>query len=129
MGGYGTWALAAAYPERFAAIVPICGGGRPATADALKNLPIWVFHGAKDDVVPVARSTAMVRAIEQLGGKVRFTIYPNTGHDAWTEAYNDPQLYEWLLQHKRLRQSGTPSPAEPDCQAQHDLHRASCSPD
>ena len=129
MGGYGTWALAAAYPERFAAIVPICGGGRPATADALKNLPIWVFHGAKDDVVPVARSTAMVRAIEQLGGKVRFTIYPNTGHDAWTEAYNDPQLYAWLLQHKRLRQSGTPSPAEPDCQAQHDLHRASCSPD
>jgi hypothetical protein len=71
----------------------------------------------------------MVRAIEQLGGKVRFTIYPDTGHDAWTEAYNDPQLYEWLLQHKRLRQSGTQSPAEPDYQAQHDLHRTSCHSD
>ena len=77
----------------------------------------------------VARSAAMVRAIEQLGGKVRFTIYPDTGHDAWTEAYNDPQLYQWLLQHKRLSQSGTSSCAEADCQAQHGLHRASCTLD
>ena len=114
MGGYGTWALAAAYPKRFAAIVPICGGGRPATANALKALPIWVFHGAQDDVVPLSRSEAMVRAIEQLGGKVRFTIYPDTGHNAWEEAYDDPKLYQWLLQHKRLRQPDVAPPAELD---------------
>ena len=114
MGGYGTWALAAAYPERFAAIVPICGGGRPATANALKDLPIWVFHGAQDDVVPLTRSEAMVRAIEQLGGQVRFTIYPETGHDSWTKAYNDPNLYDWLLEHKRQRQPASTPRADPD---------------
>ena len=114
MGGYGAWALATAYPERFAAIVPICGGGRPSKAAALKDLPIWVFHGAQDNVVPLARSEAMVRAIEQLGGKVRFTVYPKAGHDSWTEAYQDPKLYQWLLAQKRLRKPASPARETPD---------------
>lgn len=101
MGGYGTWSLAAAYPERFAAIVPICGGGSTEDAPRLKDLPIWVFHGAKDEAVPLKRSEEMVEAIEAAGGKVKFTVYPEAGHDSWTAAYDDPELYAWLLQQKR----------------------------
>jgi predicted peptidase len=101
MGGYGTWSLAAAYPEKFAAIVPICGGGSPEDAPQLKDLPIWVFHGAKDDAVPLKRSEEMVEAIKAAGGKVKFTVYPEAGHDSWTAAYDDPELYAWLLQQKR----------------------------
>jgi predicted peptidase len=103
MGGYGTWALAAAHPERFAAIAPICGGGSPADAKKLKNLPIWVFHGGKDTTVPVRRSEEMVQALKELGSSVKFTIYPEAGHDSWTQAYDNPELYRWLLEQKRKR--------------------------
>jgi predicted peptidase len=102
MGGYGTWALAAAYPERFAAIAPICGGGWTADAAKLKHLPIWVFHGAKDKAVSVRRSQEMVKALEEAGAKnVKFTLYPDAEHDSWTETYNNPEFYEWLLKQKR----------------------------
>lgn len=101
MGGFGTWALAAIHPERFAAIAPICGGGDPQWASALKDMPVWVFHGAQDDVVPLIRSEEMVRALEQAGGQVRFTIYPELGHDAWTVTYQNPELYAWFLSHRR----------------------------
>jgi predicted peptidase len=101
MGGYGTWSLAADYPDYFAAIIPICGGGDPKDAQRLKDLPIWVFHGAKDDAVPLSRSEEMVKALKEAGADVKFTIYPEAGHDSWTEAYNNPELYQWLLSHKR----------------------------
>jgi predicted peptidase len=102
MGGFGTWSLAAAHPEKFAAIAPICGGGRPADAAKLKDLPIWVFHGAKDRTVPLARSDDMVKALKEAGAKeVEFTIYPEAGHDSWTETYDNPKFYDWLLKHKR----------------------------
>ena len=101
MGGYGTWALATAYPERFAAIAPICGGGDPDEACALKDIPVWVFHGAKDAVVSVEESKKMVKALEDCGGDVRFTIYPEADHDSWTETYDNPELYVWFLRHSR----------------------------
>ncbi len=101
MGGFGTWALAQRYPHRFAAIAPICGGGNPAEACAINHLPVWVFHGAKDTVVPLEYSQTMVKALERCGGKVKFTVYPEAGHDAWTETYENPELYEWLLAQKR----------------------------
>jgi predicted peptidase len=101
MGGYGTWALAAAHPEKFAAIVPICGGGNPAEAKKLATLPIWVFHGAKDNTVPLERSKEMVEAVKAAGGEVKFTVYPEAGHDSWTETYNNPELFKWLLAQKR----------------------------
>ncbi len=101
MGGFGTWGLAASAPNRFAAIVPICGGGDPSTARRLARIPIWVFHGAKDPVVPLSASERMVDAVEEAGGNVKFTVYPEAGHDSWTEAYNDPELYKWLLEQKR----------------------------
>ena len=102
MGGYGTWALAAAYPDRFAAIVPICGGGDPGTAERLKGLPIWAFHGAKDRVVPISRSQQMVDAIRAAGGDVVFTVYPDAAHDSWTWTYDDPDLFAWLADQRRL---------------------------
>ena len=90
MGGYGTWALAAAHPERFAAIAPICGGGNPKDASKLKDLPIWVFHGAKDPTVPLARSQEMVDALKEAGSDVKFTVYPDAVHDSWTRPTTTP---------------------------------------
>jgi predicted peptidase len=101
MGGYATWALAAAQPKRFAAIVPICGGGEVDTAPAIAHLPAWVFHGAQDHVVPLSESESMVNALRAHGGNPRFTVYPEANHDSWTQTYNNPELYEWLLAQKR----------------------------
>jgi predicted peptidase len=101
LGASGTWSLAAQKPDRFAAIVPICGTGDPAMAEVLKDTPIWVFHGARDDAVPIKRSADMVAALNKAGGNVRFTIYPEAAHDAWTETYANPELYQWLLQQRR----------------------------
>jgi predicted peptidase len=110
MGGYGTWSLGLAYPELFAAIVPICGGGEFIApllssrdkSEALRSLGIWAFHGAKDPVVPPAESERMVELSKKLGVKeVKLTVYPEAGHDAWTETYKNPDLYAWLLEHKR----------------------------
>jgi predicted peptidase len=103
MGGYGTWSLATEYPERFAAIAPICGGGDPKKAHLLKDMPVWVFHGAKDTVVPPERSEEMVNALKEAGGNVQYTVYPEADHDSWTETYNNPKLYEWFLKHKRKK--------------------------
>ncbi len=101
MGGFGTWSLAAYQPNRFAAIVPICGGGEVYWSDTLAHIPVWAFHGAKDSGVPPERSKQMVEALKKDGGNPKLTIYPEAGHDSWTEAYNTPELYEWLLQQKR----------------------------
>jgi predicted peptidase len=110
MGGYGTWQLGLEHPEKFAAMVPICGGGNMidvilGTRDkgaAVKRLPIWAFHGAKDNVVPPEESERLVNQLNKLGGKeVKLTIYPEANHDSWTETYKNPELYEWLLKQKR----------------------------
>jgi len=102
MGGYGTWSLAARRPDLFAAAVPICGGGDPATVNILKNMPIWVFHGGLDGVVLPEESEKMVRALERAGGKVRYTLYPKAYHDSWTETYDSPALYDWLLSNRKV---------------------------
>jgi predicted peptidase len=113
MGGYGTWNLGLTYPEKFAAIAPICGGGElitlllatqePVKAAALKSLGVWAFHGAKDPVVPLAESQRMVDFLKQRAGvpEVKFTVYPEAHHDAWTETYKNPELYDWFLKHER----------------------------
>ncbi len=100
MGGYGTWSLACAYPERFAAIAPICGGGEPSTASKLKDIPVWAFHGVQDKVVSVKKSQEMVDAINALGGNAMLTVYPDAGHDSWTLTYDNPKLYDWFLEHR-----------------------------
>jgi len=101
MGGFGTWHLAMMFPEKFAAIAPICGGGMPWMAFRIKDLPVWAFHGAKDEVVPLQRSEEMVEALKKVGGNVKFTVYPEAGHDSWTETYNNPELYNWFLSHRK----------------------------
>lgn len=102
MGGHGTWAYALEFPERIAAIAPICGSGDTADAARLVNMPIWNFHGAKDTAVPIQLSDAMIAAVKKAGAKeVNYTIYPDAGHDSWTETYANPKLYQWLLLHKR----------------------------
>lgn len=101
MGGFGTWRSIVAEPNLFAAAVPICGGGNPENLEAVKSMPIWVFHGAKDDVVPIIRSEEMVNKLKGLGSTVKFTIYPEAGHDSWTKTYANPKLYEWFLSHQR----------------------------
>ena len=110
MGGYGSWALLGHAPERFAAVAPICGGGNSigillpgsGKAAALKTLPVWAFHGAKDPVVVLAESERMVTAVKKAGAKdVQLTVYPEAQHDSWTATYNNPKLYEWFLSHER----------------------------
>ena len=89
---------------RFAAVVPICGGGDPTSAERLKDLPIWVFHGADDTTVPPDRSRHMVRAIKDAGGtKIKFTEYPGVGHGSWKLAYADPEFLKWMFKQKKSR--------------------------
>lgn len=102
MGGFETWLLAAKYPEDFAAIAPICGGGDSQwVGKDLKTVPVWAFHGAKDDVVPLKRSQEMVDAVNAAGGNAKLTIYPDAKHDSWTEAYKNEELYKWFLSCKK----------------------------
>ncbi len=102
MGGYGTWQLAVAYPSRFAAIAPICAGGANFhRAPEIAHVPIWVFHGERDRIVPISESREWVRRLRQAGGRPKFTIYPRAAHDSWTQAYDDPRLYRWFLRHRR----------------------------
>ncbi len=107
MGGFGTWRLALEHPDRFAAIVPIAGGyifesdEVPEDICALKDLPIWAFHGGKDESVPSWQSQILVDALRQCPTNVRFTHYPDASHaDAWKRAYADPELYTWLLEQR-----------------------------
>jgi predicted peptidase len=112
MGGYGTWDLGLSYPEKFAAIVPICGGGELITVllagrdkgPALQSLGVWAFHGGKDPVVPLSESQRLVDALKKAGvPEVKLTVYPEAGHDSWTETYKNPELYDWLLKHERQK--------------------------
>ncbi len=110
MGGFGTWALGLSHADRFAAIAPIAGGGdvigpylaTGTNAWAIKTLPVWAFHGAKDPVVPVLESERMVNFLKHLGVEdVKLTIYPEAEHDCWTQTYTNQELYAWFLKHSR----------------------------
>lgn len=123
MGGYGTWELALQQPQRFAALVPICGGltvdwtdQRPGmvahsvanapdpfaeAARRLKHVPAWIFHGGKDDLVPPVQSRRMEAALKQAGGDVRYTEFPDANHNSWDPAYATPELWTWLFQQHR----------------------------
>jgi predicted peptidase len=101
MGGFGTWQLASYAPDRLAAIAPICGGGEKYWVKQFAHLPVWAFHGAKDSGVPLERSQVMVDELKKNGGNPKLTIYPEAGHDSWTETYDNPELYTWLLEQKQ----------------------------
>jgi len=132
MGGYGAWHLAQKHPGTFAALVVICGGIRPplavlnayselarvtppdspgtylAAAKLVGKTPVWIFHGAEDDIVPVTESQRMAEAMKQIGAEVHYTEYPGVGHPCWNKAYQDPKLFPWLFsKSKSLRISVT----------------------
>lgn len=120
MGGYGSWSVGLKNPERFAAIVPICGGGSivdillvaPEKKPALLRLGVWAFHGALDPTVPLAQSETMITALKKAGvTDVKFTVYPGAKHDSWTETFNNPELYAWLLRHELVPDSRAAHPA------------------
>jgi len=100
MGGYGTWQLAMSAPDLFAAIAPLCGGGMYWNAGRLVNVPVWAFHGGKDKSVFPEESVKMVNAVNRYGGNARLTIYPENGHNCWSDAYGSKALYEWFLSHE-----------------------------
>jgi predicted peptidase len=106
MGGFGTWEMISRWPERFAAAVPICGGGDENEAKRIAAMPVWAFHGAADWIVPTERSRSMIEAIRKAGGKPKYTEYPGVGHASWVRAFADPGLLEWLFAQRR----GVPGP-------------------
>jgi predicted peptidase len=117
MGGFGTWKLGLRHPELFAAIAPICGGGsmidtlglRPSQTAALKSLPVWAFHGAKDPVVPQAESERMVAMLKRMGCQdVKLTVYPEADHNSWAQTYDNPEFYAWLLSKQRVPAANKP---------------------
>ena len=100
MGGAGTWSVAMAYPERWAAIVPICGRGDDSQAAKIAKIPCWDFHGDADTAVPVKGSRDMIAALKAAGGEPKYTEYPGVGHESWDRAYGTDELYAWLLEQK-----------------------------
>lgn len=125
MGGFGTWNLAMRHPEKFAAIAPICGWivfpsglGKysfPGTAASLgqtkspyedaakilRKLPIWIFHGALDPLVPVTESRKIAAALKSLKAEVRYSEYSQVAHNVWNNAYSEPDFFAWLLSHRK----------------------------
>jgi predicted peptidase len=102
MGGFGTWDLGIKFPNRFATLMPLCGGGKPQEVCAIKDVPVWVFHGDRDAKVPIRRSDEMVKALRQCGGNPRYTVLKGKGHDIHRQ-FADPALYEWMMQYTNNR--------------------------
>ena len=101
MGGYGSWSIGAAHPERFAAVVPVCGGAKAEVAALLKGLPVWSFLGDADSEKIVTDSRGALAALREAGGTPRATEYRDVGHNSWDRAYSDPKLVEWMLARSR----------------------------
>src|SRR5262249_45139826 len=98
--GYGTWSLAVAHPDRWAAIAPVCGGGDPGQVAKIKDIPCWCFHGDADKAVPVQRSRDMIKALKDAGGRPRSDEHPGVGHTSGDQAYGNEDLYEWPLKQR-----------------------------
>jgi poly(3-hydroxybutyrate) depolymerase len=113
MGGAGTWHMIAHRPGFFAAAVPVCGHPDKATAGAVAGVPIWNFHGEKDDVEPVETSRRMIEALRKAGGHPRHTEYPGVGHNVFLWAYTEPALVEWVFAQRRENPGGAPLEARP----------------
>ena len=97
MGGMGAWELLWRMPEKIAAAAPICGGGAPEKASAMVDIPIWIFHGMKDDVVPPRFSIRMLKAIQEQGGLAKITLFPDANHNSWDPAFAEPDYLSWMF--------------------------------
>ena len=101
MGGFGTLDLLSRRPELFAGAVPICGGADLGKAVRYKDVPLWIFHGAKDTTVPPQFSRDLVDLLKKAGGDPKYTEYPEGGHDVWNKAIREPELLKWLFAQKK----------------------------
>ena len=101
-GGYGAWRLAMNNPDKFSAMIVVCAASSPTVyANWIKHIPIWIFHGEKDSVVPVSESIQMADVLKASGANVRLTLYPDADHDSWTETFNNDEVYKFLLSHTK----------------------------
>jgi predicted peptidase len=110
MGGYGAWELGSLYPQRFAAVVPICGVAlynNPDVVCGLRDVPVWAFHGTADKVVAADNTEMMISALQNCGGEPLVTYVKGAGHELGTEAYRDRALFAWMMRHTlpRIRQT------------------------
>jgi predicted peptidase len=104
LGGYGAWDFAILKPERFAAIAPISGGAiSPQRAQRLNKLPIWVAHGDSDNIVPIEESKRIVDSLKTHNTNIIFRVYKGAGHEVCTTAYEEPELFEWLLRQRKKK--------------------------
>jgi predicted peptidase len=101
MGGFGTWDLLLRHPSKFAGALVLCGGGDPGQVGAIRDVPVWAFHGDRDPAVPVRASRKMIQALRQAGASPRYTEVADRGHDVWTVAYRDLEVVRWLLTQRR----------------------------
>lgn len=101
MGGFGVWDALARHPDKFAAAAPICGGGDISIVSKMRHIPVWAFHGAKDNIVPVYHSRRMIEALEEANGHAKYTEYADVMHDSWTNAFKEPDFLPWLFSHRR----------------------------
>lgn len=108
MGGYGVWHFAYEHPQKFAALVSICGGSSitkgdrfSPLAEAIGKTPAWLFHGADDQIVQVSESRQIVEALKKHQAPVKYNEYPNVGHNVWLNALAEKELIPWLLEQRR----------------------------
>jgi predicted peptidase len=101
MGGFGTWAVICEHPDLFAAAIPVCGGGDATQASKLSRLPVWAFHGEKDEAVSVERSRSMIAAMREAGGTPKYTEYKGAGHVIWNDVFKEPALISWVFTQRR----------------------------
>jgi len=103
MGGQGAWFAAVSKPRRFAAMLEVCGGGDPSWAKQYSGIPVWAFHGQNDTVVPISRAREMVVALTQAGHspELRYTEYPNVGHNSWSQTFRRDDVFDWLYAQRR----------------------------
>lgn len=119
MGGAGTWATAMEHPDRFAAIAPLCGRVIPLLSGNLAQTPVWVFHGEKDEVVPLSQSREMVDILKSRNNpQVKFSVLAGQGHEIWPEVYAGSALYSWFMEHRNPRaRSAVPKPNQQPAEA------------
>ena len=101
-GGYGVWRMAINYPDKFAAMISICAASIPKLyINRIPSLPVWFFHGEKDNVVPVSESIEAYERMSEFNSNAKLTIYPEAKHDSWSKTFENDKVYEWLLSQSR----------------------------